>query len=200
MSHTSALLVIDVQNDFCEGGALAVEKGSEVVEPINVLMKSFETIVFSQDWHPKDHQSFASNHANKQPFDMVEMPYGRQVLWPEHCLQGSSGAKFHEKIEVNRAHMIVRKGFRHEIDSYSAFFENDHETATGLDGYLKSKGLKSVTICGLALDFCVFYTAMDAAKLGYDVTVETKACRAIDLDGSLEAAMTAMKAAGVTLK
>ena len=199
MSNASALLVIDVQNDFCEGGALAVQDGSKVVAPINQLMRGFETIAFSQDWHPKDHQSFASQHENMQPYDVVEMPYGPQVLWPEHCVQGSNGAQFHNALHTERAHMIIRKGFRAPIDSYSAFSENDHTTVTGLDGYLKSRNITSVTLCGLALDFCVNYTALDARKLGYQVTVETKACRAIDLNGSLEAAMSAMKNAGVIL-
>ena len=200
MFNQNALLVIDVQNDFCEGGALAVNQGSDVVAPINDLMTKFDTIVCSQDWHPKGHQSFANSHHNKNPYDVINMPYGPQVLWPNHCVQGTNGALFHEDLHTDAAHLIIRKGFRASIDSYSAFFENDKTTVTGLHGYLKSRDIGTVTLCGLALDFCVFYTAMDARKLGYEVTVEIDACRAIDLDGSLAHALDAMKNAGIVLK
>ena len=200
MPKTSALLVIDVQNDFCEGGALEVSAGSEVVKPINELMENFDTIVLSQDWHPSNHHSFAISHADAEPYDVVDKTYGKQVLWPSHCVQGSAGAEFHNSLKSDRAHLVVRKGYRKTIDSYSAFYENDKKTVTGLDGYLRSKGVEAVTICGLALDFCVFYTAIDARKLGYDVTVETAACRAIDLNGSLEAALREMEKTGVVVK
>lgn len=194
-----ALLVIDVQNDFCDGGALAVPGGSEVVGPINAAMADFETVICTQDWHPAGHSSFASSHPGKSPFEVIEMPYGPQVLWPDHCVQGSTGAEFHADLHIIRADMIVRKGFHKAIDSYSAFYENDHETPTGLQGYLKSRGIERVTLVGLALDFCVSYSAIDAAKHGFDVEVRCDLCRAIDLDGSLSAARQAMVDAGVRL-
>ena len=200
MTANSALLVIDVQNDFCEGGALEVASGSEVISPINKMMQASEIVVLSQDWHPKDHQSFAKSHAAQNPYDVIDLPYGPQVLWPEHCVIGSKGAEFHPNLRTDLAQLVVRKGFRAAIDSYSAFFENDKTTPTGLDGYLKSRDVSSVTLAGLALDFCVFYSAMDARALGYDVIVEAAACRAIDLNGSLEAAITAMKEAGIHIK
>jgi len=200
MLSQTALLVIDVQNDFCEGGALAVSEGASIVPEINKMMATAENIVLSQDWHPKSHQSFASNHTNQQPYALIEMPYGPQVLWPDHCIQGSKGAEFHEHLNVDRADLIIRKGFRAQIDSYSAFFENDKKTVTGLDGYLSARDIKAVTIVGLALDFCVYYTAMDARKLGYEVNVVQSACRAIDLNGSLDDALSAMKNAGVSLE
>ncbi|BBU53796.1 nicotinamidase [Mameliella alba] len=194
-----ALIVIDVQNDFCPGGALAVERGDEIVQPINALMAEFDAVVLTQDWHPAGHSSFASTHAGKAPFDMVEMPYGPQVLWPDHCIQGSPGANFHTELEVDRAELIIRKGFRAAIDSYSAFFENDHTTPTGLEGYLRTRGIDRLTMVGLATDFCVNFSAVDAAKLGFAVTVRQDLCRGIDLDGSLQAALDGMKEAGVTL-
>ncbi|MEO0668973.1 MAG: bifunctional nicotinamidase/pyrazinamidase [Pseudomonadota bacterium] len=197
MSH--ALIVIDVQNDFCPGGALAVPDGDAIIPGINALMAEADTVVLTQDWHPAGHSSFASSHAGKSPYDMTEMPYGPQVLWPDHCIQGSDGAAFHAQLKAHRAQMIVRKGFRPEIDSYSAFFENDHTTPTGLDGYLRTRGVTALTLVGLATDFCVNFSAVDAAKLGYAVTVRTDLCRAIDLDGSLVAAQSGMTAAGVTL-
>ena len=197
MSH--ALIVIDVQNDFCPGGALAVPGGDQIVAGINALMAEADTVVLTQDWHPVGHSSFASSHEGKNPYDMTEMPYGPQVLWPDHCIQGSAGAAFHADLEAHRAQMLVRMGFRPQIDSYSAFFENDQTTPTGLDGYLRTRGITTLTLVGLATDFCVNFSAVDAAKLGYDVTVRTDLCRAIDLDGSLAAAHAGMKAAGVTL-
>ena len=194
-----AILVIDVQNDFCPGGALAVAGGDEIVAPINALVPEFPVRVFTQDWHPANHLSFASQHEGAAPMSLTEMPYGPQVLWPDHCIQGSEGAAFHADLATNPADLVIRKGFRREIDSYSAFFENDHETPTGLDGYLKSRGVEAVTLVGLATDFCVNYSAVDAAKLGFKVTVIESLCRAIDFDGSLEAARDGMREAGVTL-
>jgi nicotinamidase/pyrazinamidase len=199
MSDLCALLVIDVQNDFCEGGALEVSGGSEIVEPINALMEAYDVVILSQDWHPTNHQSFASNHSNKHAYEMITMPYGPQVLWPTHCVQGSKGAEFHSKLRSDPVQMIVRKGFRPTIDSYSAFFENDQTTPTGLDGYLRTRNVKKITIVGLALDFCVKFTALDARRLGYEVIVKQDACRAIDLDGSLEVALSEMNEAGVSL-
>lgn len=197
MSH--ALIVIDVQNDFCPGGALAVPGGDEIVAGINARMAEAEAVILTQDWHPAGHASFASSHPGKAPYDMTDMPYGPQVLWPDHCVQGTDGAAFHPDLATDHADMIVRKGYRPQIDSYSAFFENDRTTPTGLDGYLRTRGIDTLTLVGLATDFCVNYSALDAAKLGYQVTVDTPLCRAIDLEGSLSAALTDMQAAGVTL-
>ena len=192
-----AILVIDVQNDFCPGGALAVAGGDEIVAPINALLEDYPVRVFTQDWHPGDHLSFASQH-DADPFTTTEMPYGKQVLWPDHCIIGSDGAAFHPNLDTRRADMIIRKGFRRAIDSYSAFFENDHTTPTGLEGYLKTRGVDTVTLVGLATDYCVNFSAVDAAKLGFRVTVIESLCRAIDLDGSLAAARTGMADAGVS--
>ncbi|AXI44798.1 bifunctional nicotinamidase/pyrazinamidase [Sulfitobacter sp. SK012] len=194
-----ALLVIDVQNDFCPGGALAVAGGNEIVQGINGIMPEFGAVILSQDWHPAGHSSFASSHDGASPYDLTQMPYGPQVLWPDHCIQGSGGAAFHDDLLEGRADLIVRKGFNPAIDSYSAFFENDHSTPTGLEGYLHTRGITQVTLVGLALDFCVNFSAVDAAKLGFDVTVRQDLCRAIDLDGSLDGALAGMTAAGVTL-
>jgi nicotinamidase/pyrazinamidase len=196
---SKALIVIDVQNDFCPGGALAVPGGDEIVGPINALMGEFQTVILTQDWHPAGHSSFASSHDGKSPYETTEMPYGTQVLWPDHCVQGSSGAEFHADLNLTRADMIIRKGFNPAIDSYSAFFENDQSTPTGLDGYLRTRGISELVMVGLATDFCVNFSALDAAKLGYQVTVQMDLCREIDLDGSLAAAKDAMQAAGVTL-
>lgn len=195
-----ALLVIDVQNDFCPGGALAVAGGNEIVAGINAMMGDFDTVVLTQDWHPAGHSSFASTHAGRAPYDMMDMAYGPQVLWPDHCIQGTDGAAFHPLLETNRADLIIRKGYNPAIDSYSAFFENDHETPTGLEGYLRTRGIKEVTLVGLALDFCVNYSAVDAAQLGLKVEVQSELCRAIDLNGSLGEAKNAMTGAGVTLR
>jgi len=194
-----ALVVIDVQNDFCPGGLLAVADGDAVVAPINTFMADFSAVILTQDWHPGDHSSFAANHAGRAPFEVIDMAYGPQVLWPVHCVQGSRGAAFHADLNTDRADMIIRKGYRAAIDSYSAFFENDHRTATGLDGYLRTRGIDTLTLVGLATDFCVAYSAIDAAKLGYTVTVIESACRAIDLDGSLAVARQNMTQAGVAL-
>ncbi|HMO06525.1 MAG TPA: bifunctional nicotinamidase/pyrazinamidase [Paracoccaceae bacterium] len=194
-----ALIVIDVQNDFCPGGALAVADGDAVVAPVNAMMDDFAAVVLTQDWHPSGHASFAANHPGAAPFSVARMPYGDQVLWPVHCVQGTPGAAFHSDLRTDRADLVIRKGFRPAIDSYSAFFENDRTTPTGLEGYLRSRGIAKVTLCGLATDFCVAYSAQDAARLGLAVEVVMSACRAIDLDGSLAAAVAAMRAAGVRL-
>lgn len=195
----SALIVIDVQNDFCPGGALAVPEGDQIVSGINALMDGAEAVVLTQDWHPADHSSFASQHEGQDPYSLIDMPYGPQVLWPDHCVIGSEGAAFHADLHTDRAEMVIRKGFRRAIDSYSAFFENDHTTPTGLEGYLRTRGITKLTMVGLATDFCVAYSAIDAAKLGFDVTVKLELCRAIDLNGSLQAAKADMLKAGVTL-
>ena len=196
---THALIVIDVQNDFCPGGALAVPGGDAIVPGINALMAEAPAVILTQDWHPPRHSSFASEHAGRQPMEMTEMSYGPQVLWPDHCVQGTPGARFHPDLDTGRADLIIRKGFRRGIDSYSAFFENDHETPTGLEGYLRTRGIDTLTMVGLATDFCVNFSAVDAAKLGFDVTVRQELCRAIDLDGSWQAALDAMAAAGARL-
>ena len=195
----TALLVVDVQNDFCPGGALAVAGGDAVVPLINAIAPRFAIRVLTQDWHPADHRSFAANHPGAAPFSSIEMPYGPQVLWPVHCVQGSPGAAFHPGLDTTRADSVIRKGFRPEIDSYSAFFENDRTTPTGLAGYLRERGTTEVWLAGLATDFCVGFSALDAARLGFRVTLLTDAARAIDLDGSLDRAMSEMAAAGVAL-
>ena len=195
-----ALIVIDVQNDFCPGGALAVPEGDQIVSGINALMDEFQAVILTQDWHPADHSSFASQHEGKAPMELVEMPYGPQVLWPDHCIQGSKGAEFHDALRVDRADLIIRKGYNRAIDSYSGFFENDQTTSTGLEGYLKSRGITHLTFVGLATDFCVNFSAVDAARLGFGVEVALDLCRAIDFDGSLEAAREGMAAAGVNLR
>ena len=194
-----ALIVIDLQNDFCPGGALAVAGGDEIVPQVNALMDAFQTVVLTQDWHPADHASFAANQPGQAPFSTIGMPYGPQVLWPVHCVQGTAGAAFHPGLHTDPGQLVLRKGFRSAIDSYSAFYENDHSTPTGLDGYLRSRGIARLVLVGLATDFCVGYSAIDAAGLGYEVTVVEGACRAIDLDGSLAAARAKMSAAGVRL-
>ena len=195
-----ALIVIDVQNDFCAGGALEVPEGDAVVPVINAMMNDFATVVFTQDWHPPRHSSFASEHAGKAPFDSVEMPYGPQILWPDHCVQGSHGAAFHPMLRTDPAQLIVRKGFRRAIDSYSALFENDHVTPTGLEGYLRERGITALTMVGLATDFCVKFSALDAARRGFDVTVRETACRGIDMNGSLEEARAQMRDAGAVVE
>ena len=197
---SDALIVIDVQNDFCPGGALAVTGGDEIISRINGLMTEFSAVVLTQDWHPANHASFAANHPGAQPFTLIQMPYGPQVLWPVHCVQGTEGAEFHKALRTDPAQLVVRKGFRPEIDSYSAFFENDHVTPTGLEGYLRSRGVTAVTLVGLATDYCVAYSALDAARLGFKATVLEGATRAIDLNGSLEEARDKMRAAGVALE
>lgn len=194
----TALLVIDIQNDFCPGGALAVAEGDQIIPRVNALMDQFEVVVATQDWHPANHKSFASQHG-AEPFSMTEMPYGPQVLWPDHCVQGSQGAEFHADLQIDKADLIIRKGFRPEIDSYSAYFENDKTTVTGLAGYLKERGVADVVLAGLAADFCVYYSAIDAVTQGFGATLLLDCCRAIDLDGSLDAAMADMTAKGVAI-
>ena len=194
-----ALIVIDMQYDFCPGGALAVAEGDLIIPRINRLIEEFDHVVLTQDWHPPGHSSFASSHAGKSPFESVEMSYGPQTLWPDHCVQGTSGAEFHDALSWTRAELVVRKGFRQEVDSYSAFYENDHKTPTGLGGYLRERGITHVTLCGLATDFCVAYSALDAVGQGFAATVLLDASRGIDLGGSMAAMGDRMKAAGVTL-
>jgi len=194
-----ALIVIDVQNDFCPGGALAVAGGDAIIAPLNALMREFAAVVLTQDWHPADHLSFAANHPGAAPFSTVAMPYGQQVLWPTHCVTGSDGADFHPGLDTSAAQLVIRKGFRAPIDSYSAFFENDRRTATGLRGYLADRGIARLTLAGLATDYCVAFSALDAVALGFAVSVRLDLSRAIDLDGSLAEARRRMQAAGVTL-
>ena len=198
-SSDSALIVIDVQNDFCPGGALAVAGGDEVVPRINELIRRFDHVILTQDWHPAGHSSFAASHPGQAPFSTIAMAYGDQTLWPDHCIQGTTGSEFHRSLRWSKAALIVRKGFRKAIDSYSAFFENDRKTPTGLAGYLRERGLSRLVLAGLATDYCVAYSALDAARLGFDTTVAMDACRAIDLNGSLALAEQQMRDAGVTL-
>ena len=193
------LLVIDVQNDFCPGGALAVAAGDEILPILHRVAPAFGHLVLTQDWHTAGHSSFASAHAGKRPFEQIEASYGTQTLWPDHCVQGSVGAEFHPALRLTRAELILRKGFRPEIDSYSAFFENDRTTATGLGGYLRERGLTRVFLAGLAYDFCVGYSALDARRLGFEAIVLRDACRAIDLSGSVAAMEAEFARAGVTL-
>jgi nicotinamidase/pyrazinamidase len=191
--------VIDVQNDFCPGGALAVADGDAVLPLVNRLIGRFEHVVLTQDWHPAGHSSFASSHAGKAPFETIDMPYGPQTLWPDHCVQGSAGADFHPALDWTKAELVIRKGFRKAIDSYSAFFENDHATPTGLAGYLRERGIGRITLCGLATDFCVAFSALDAVKSGFGTSVVLDACRGIDLGGSMAAMTEKMRVAGITL-
>ena len=196
---SDVLLVVDVQNDFCAGGALAVPGGEDVVDVANRLSRRFANVVLTQDWHPAGHRSFASMHAGKAPFETTTMPYGPQVLWPDHCVQNTLGAAFHRDLDIPNAALFVRKGFRADVDSYSAFFENDQRTATGLGGYLVERGLSRVYLGGLATDYCVHFSALDARRQCLETILIEDACRAIDLNGSLDDAMTAMKAAGVSV-
>jgi nicotinamidase/pyrazinamidase len=192
-----ALIVVDVQNSFLPGGSLAVPKGDEVVAPINRLARVFRNVVLTQDWHPAGHISFASSHAGRKPFDRIELPYGTQILWPDHCVQGSDGAAIHRAIDMPHAQLIIRKGFSPQVDSYSAFIEADGTSKTGLDGYLAARGIRSIYIAGLATDFCVAWSAIDATKLGFEAHVVEDACRGIDTEGSLAAAWRDMEKAGV---
>ncbi len=198
-SRHDALLVIDVQNDFCPGGALAVADGDAVVPVANALIRRFEHVVLTQDWHPPGHRSFASSHPGRAPFETIEFDYGPQTLWPEHCVQGSAGAAFRSDLEATRAELVIRKGFRPGIDSYSAFYENDRTTPTGLAGYLRERGFSRLFLCGLATDYCVAYSALDARRLHFETVVLLDGCRAIDLGGSFEQALAAMREAGVVL-
>jgi nicotinamidase/pyrazinamidase len=191
------LLIIDVQNDFCPGGALAVADGDAVVPVINRLSQRFQHVALTQDWHPSGHGSFATSHPGSAPFETIAMPYGPQTLWPDHCVQGTPGAAFHPQLATEKAELVIRKGFRSAIDSYSAFYENDRRTPTGLAGYLRERGLKRIFMAGLATDYCVYYSALDARRLGFDTVVVEPGCRAIDLAGSLAVASAGMAAAGV---
>jgi nicotinamidase/pyrazinamidase len=193
----TALIVVDVQNCFTPGGSLAVQQGDEIIPLINRLAKAFQNVVLTQDWHTPGHVSFASSHAGKKPFESVELAYGKQILWPDHCVQGTEGAAIHKGIDIPHAQLIIRKGFNRSVDSYSAFVEADGKSKTGLDGYLNARGIKTVYVVGLATDFCVAWTAMDARKLGLAAAVIEDACRGIDTQGSLAAAWKGMEAAGV---
>ncbi|HJU30375.1 MAG TPA: bifunctional nicotinamidase/pyrazinamidase [Hyphomicrobiaceae bacterium] len=199
ISNSDVLIIVDVQNDFCPGGRLAVPAGDEVVPIINGLACRFAHVVLSQDWHPEGHHSFASANPGRQPFETVPFPYGPQVLWPDHCVQGTDGAEFHARLEVPHAQLVLRKGYRREIDSYSAFFENDHATPTGLAGYLRERGLKRIFLAGLALDFCVRYSAEDARRGGFETLVIEDACRGIDVGGSMAHTRQALAAMSVPL-
>lgn len=194
------LLVVDVQNDFCAGGALAVPDGDEVVAKINRLATAFAHVLLTQDWHPPGHSSFASQHPGHRPFDTIQLPYGAQTLWPDHCLQGSHGAELHPELAIPRAELILRKGYRVEIDSYSAFYENDRRTPTGLAGYLRERGLRRLFLAGLATDYCVHYSALDGRREGFEVVLLLDACRGLDTNGSLAKALRAMHAAGVEIR
>lgn len=192
-----ALLIVDIQNDFCPGGKLAVQEGDQVVPLINKIAAQFDMVIATQDWHPAGHSSFASTHPGKNPYDTITLDYGTQVLWPDHCMQGTYGGDFHPELKTEPIQLIIRKGFRKNIDSYSAFYENDQKTVTGLKGYLKNRGIDTLYICGLATDFCVKWSALDGIKEGFKVTVIEDASRGIDLNGSLDKAWEEMQAAGV---
>src|SRR5487761_533210 len=195
----AVLLVVDAQNDFCPGGALAVPGGDAIVPAVNRLAGRFVHVVLTQDWHPRGHASFAGSHPGRRPFETIELDYGTQVLWPDHCVQGTEGAAFHPGLDIPHAELVLRKGTAGTIDSYSAFRENDRETPTGLAGYLRERGFDRLTLCGLATDFCVLYSALDGRAAGFEVAVALAACRGIDLDGSLARALAAMREAGATL-
>ena len=194
----SALIIIDMQNDFCTGGALAVTDGEKIIEYINGAQEEFETIILTQDWHPQEHSSFASNHG-AEPYSNIEMEYGPQILWPDHCIQGSTGASFHKNLNTNKSDIILRKGSNPKIDSYSAFFENDKNTTTGLEGYLLKKDIKKLYLCGLAFDYCVFYSALDGMNLGFEVSVFQDLTKAIDLNNSKKIARKSMMEKGIKL-
>lgn len=194
------LLVVDVQNDFCAGGALAVPGGDEVVAKVNCLATAFAHVLLTQDWHPPGHSSFASQHPGHRPFDTIQLPYGAQTLWPDHCVQGSHGAELHAELAIAHAELILRKGYRAEVDSYSAFYENDRRTPTGLAGYLRERGLRRLFLAGLATDYCVHYSALDGRREGFEVVVLLDACRGLNTNGSLDKALRAMRAAGVEIR
>ena len=195
---SSALIIIDIQNDFCSGGALAVKDGETIIEHVNLAQGDFDTIILTQDWHPEEHSSFASNH-NIEAYSSMEMDYGSQVLWPDHCIQGSGGAQIHRNLNTNKCGLILRKGCNPKIDSYSAFFENDRITPTGLEGYLIKKEIKDIYLCGLAFDYCVFYSALDGIRLGFDVFIFQDLTKAIDLNNSYETAKKTMIEKGIKL-
>ncbi|HVC54886.1 MAG TPA: bifunctional nicotinamidase/pyrazinamidase [Stellaceae bacterium] len=198
-SGREVLIVVDAQRDFCPGGALAVPDADAIMPAVNRLAAQFAHVILTQDWHPPGHASFASAHPGRQPFETIEVDYGPQTLWPDHCVQGSAGAAFHPALAIPRAELIIRKGYDARIDSYSAFRENDRKTPTGLAGYLRDRGFERLTLCGLATDYCVFFSAIDARAAGFETAVVLEACRAIDLDGSVARALAAMRAAGVKL-
>jgi nicotinamidase/pyrazinamidase len=191
------LLVVDIQNDFCPGGALPVPGGDEIVPLVNGLAERFQHVVLTQDWHPAGHRSFASSHPGKQPFDTTTLAYGPQILWPDHCVQGSAGAAFHSDLNIPHAELVLRKGYHRDIDSYSAFFDNDRKTPTGLAAYLRERGFTRVFVAGLAFDFCVRYSAEDAQRTGFETTVVEDACRSIDMDGSADAARESFAVLGI---
>ena len=199
VSDSDVLIVVDVQNDFCTRGALAVPDGERVIPAINRISEKFENVVLTQDWHPEDHVSFASNHRHRHPYDTIELSYGAQVLWPDHCVRGSAGAEFHSALETVRASLVLRKGIHRDIDSYSAFYENDHKTPTGLAGYLRERGWKTLFLAGLAFDFCVRYSAEDARRAGFEAVVIEEACRGIDIAGSMAATHHSLKALGIPI-
>lgn len=197
LGAADVLLVVDMQNDFCGGGGLAVPGADEIIPLINQLAKRFPHVILTQDWHPPGHHSFASAHPGREPYQTIILSYGPQVLWPDHCVQGTHGAAFHPALSIDHAELVLRKGYRREIDSYSAFFENDHKTPTGLCGYLRERGFQRLFLAGLAFDFCVFWSAKDARTLGFLPVVVEDACRAIDVDGSMETALRELEALGV---
>lgn len=199
VAESDVLLVVDVQNDFCPGGRLPVPDGDAVAPLINRIAEAFDHVVLTQDWHPSGHHSFASTHPGRRPYDVIELPYGPQTLWPDHCVQGERGAEFHPGLKIAKAELILRKGFHKTIDSYSAFFENDRETPTGLDGYLRARGFRRVFLAGLAFDFCVLWSAEDACALGYETIVLEDACRSLDLEGSASDAHARLRAAGASV-
>ncbi len=197
IGDSDILLVVDVQNDFCPGGNLAVPRGDEVVPVINALARRFQHVVLTQDWHPSGHQSFASSHSGRKAYETIEVAYGPQILWPDHCVQGTRGAEFRSDLDIPHAALLIRKGFRPHTDSYSAFYENDRKTPTGLAGYLRERGLKRLFVAGLALDFCVRYSAEDARREGFDVIVVEDACRGIEVDGSIKATLASFASLGI---
>jgi len=197
IGDSDIFLVVDVQNDFCPGGNLAVPRGDEVVPVINALARRFQHVVLTQDWHPSGHQSFASSHSGRKAYETIEVAYGPQILWPDHCVQGARGAEFRSDLDIPHAALVIRKGFRRHIDSYSAFYENDRKTPTGLAGYLRERGLTRIFAAGLALDFCVRYSAEDARREGFDVIVVEDACRGIDVDGSIKSTLASFASLGI---
>ena len=198
ITERDVLIVTDPQRDFCPGGALAVPEGDAIMPLVNRLARQFTHVVVTQDWHPAGHMSFASAHPGRKPFETIEVDYGPQTLWPDHCVQGTAGAAFHSALDIPHAELVIRKGYHPLIDSYSAFRENDGKTPTGLIGYLRERGLERVTLCGLATDFCVYFSAIDARQAGFETRLVLEASRAIDIDGSLARALDAMRQAGVS--